>query len=70
MSFAFCPDDGLPRLIRRVERGALPPDLICVLDPEQNLLRVDAGHFDALSPYGQRVVLRTQRRLIRVGDVI
>ena len=71
MTYAMCPDDGLPRLYRRVPRAALPAaNLICALDRKQNILLIDGDRFDALSKTEQHIVLRTQRAFVEAGDVL
>ena len=67
MAFAFCPDDGLPRLMRYVEPGSLPgTDLLAVLDPKLNLLIINRALFELLSKEDQHRVLRTQKTSISV----
>ena len=59
MSFAICPDDGLPRLWRFVASGSLPEEVIATLDKAQNLLTIDRGLFEQLAPLEQHMLLRT-----------
>lgn len=61
MAFAMCPDDGLPRLFRKVEPGVLPDNLICRLDKEMNILEIDRERFEQLGKIDQHMMLRTQR---------
>jgi hypothetical protein len=68
MAFAMCPDDGLPRLYRKVE--ALPEGLICRLDRKQNILEINPDKFEALSKTEKHIVLRTQRHFIAEGEVL
>ncbi len=67
MSFAFCPDDGPPRVMRYVLPGTLPGrDLLALYDKSKNLLIIDRDHFDRLPPYEQRAVLRTHHSALRI----
>lgn len=68
MTYAMCPDNGLPRLYRRTCLAA--EGLICKLDREQNILFIDPVQFDLLTKTEQHIVLRTQRPYIAPGDVL
>ena len=62
MCSVFCPEGGLPRLTRFVERGVLPHvDLVSIFDDTKNLLIVSRPNFELLSEGDQRDVLRTQQ---------
>lgn len=64
MSFALCPDDGLPRLWRFVEDETMTTDnVVSILDSDQNLLVINRTLFDKLGEHEQHIVLRTQHHL-------
>lgn len=64
MSFALCPDDGLPRLWRFVEDETMTKDsVVSILDSGQNLLVINRTLFDKLGEHEQHIVLRTQHHL-------
>ncbi|WP_454627710.1 hypothetical protein [Bradyrhizobium cenepequi] len=67
MSFAFNPDDGPARLIRFVEPGTLPAaNFLAVYVESQNLVIIDREHFERLSDYDRRQVLRTQQPYLEI----
>ena len=64
MSFALCPDDGLPRLWRFVEDETMTTDnVVSILDSDQNLLVINRTLFDKLGELERHIVLRTQHHL-------
>lgn len=72
MDFAFCPDEGYPRLMRYVSSEAMPtPNTITTLDREQNVLVINKPIFDRLMELDRHRVLRTQKDILTarvVGD--
>ena len=67
MSFGYTPDDGPPRLIRYVEPGSLPPNVLCTLDAANNLLRVDRSLLMRMPELERAIVLKTTRASIEVS---
>lgn len=60
MAFALCPDGGPPRLWRFVDDDELTEaGVVSRLDAKQNILLVNRGLFDQLTPLNQHMVLRT-----------
>ncbi len=63
-TFALCPNDGPPRVIRY---GTLPqPSMLSIYDVSQNLLLVDKANFDLLHGFDQERVLRTQENVLYI----
>lgn len=65
MGFAFCPDGGLPRLIRYV---TLEGNMVATLDQKHNLLRVDRSKLARLNEFDQQEVFKTQSANIVLED--
>ncbi len=58
--------EQLPRLIRRVPDGTLPgKDVLAILDPKQNLLRVNSYLFEKLTDEEKKLVYRTNETALR-----
>jgi hypothetical protein len=65
MSFALCPDGGLPRLWRFVDghqEESWPADLVSVLHAGANLLVINKPLYDQLCWIDQHQLLRTHAR--------
>lgn len=62
MDFAFNPDDGPARIIRRLPASAFPgePRAIAYLFREQNVLLVNREVFDRLSKAERNAVIRAK----------
>lgn len=65
---AYCPDGGLPRVIRLLP-DALNPGEVAVFIPMHNLVLISQPVFDALKPAQQERVRRTQYHVTLVSDV-
>lgn len=63
MDFAFNPDDGPARIIRRLPASTFrgEPNAIAYLFREQNVLLVNSEAFDSLSKPQKSTVLRTKK---------
>lgn len=61
MSFALCPKDGPPRLLRFT---TLERPYLALLDNKNNVLRIDKDSFDLLTRTAQEEVIRTQADLL------
>lgn len=63
MSFAICPDGGLPRLWRFVDDDVMTAaKMVSMLDAKHNLLIINKPLFDQLGELYQHMVLRTHAR--------
>lgn len=62
MSFALCPDGGLPRLWRFVEADRTMTEgcIVSVLHREENILIINRALYDQLGELERHIVLRTQ----------
>jgi hypothetical protein len=68
MTFALCPDDGLPRLWRFVDDDTMTTaKLVALLDAKQNLLIINRPLFDQLGEMDRHQVLRTHSRCTYAG---
>jgi hypothetical protein len=68
MDFAFCPDNGPPRLVRYVDQSVMPSDTtIAVYDARNNLLLVSHHLFEQLFTDQRERVLRTQAPFIEIA---
>lgn len=68
MDFAFCPDNGPPRLVRYVDQSVMPSDTtIAVYDARNNLLLVAHHLFEQLFTEQRERVLRTQAPFIEIA---
>lgn len=67
MSFTLNPDDAPPRLIRFCGREGFPhDDVIAMLDPAFNLLRVNKSLYEQLADSEKGKVLKTRQSLLEV----
>jgi hypothetical protein len=63
MPFAFCPDNGPPRLIRFV---TLESNIVATLDRAKNLLLVDRAKLNRLNELDQREVFKTLSPMVTI----
>lgn len=68
-TYALAPEGGYPRLWRFVQDGVLPEGVLCTLDKEYNLLRINKRLFEKLTTSEQYQVLRTHAKKIYVDEV-
>lgn len=67
MTFAICPEGGLPRLFRF---DITDDRILSELDEEHNLLRINRYLFDQLLEHQQHEVFKTHAKVITISNLM